>query len=131
MPKQLNVSLTNELHAALKEFHLAVTAEDLKGDAPSLKEFMAAILESQLIKSSLACTAARDAVVRRFPEINNQMQKPCYGWCCGTCAHWYLCHQLLYEGEWEIKDSVGNKSRIFPRGTIAELTQAVNENSTA
>ena len=131
VPKQLNVSLTNELHAALKEFHLSVTAEDLKGDAPTLKEFLAAILESQLIKCSLACTAARDAVVKRFPEINTQMQKPCYGWCCCTCAHWYLCHQNLYEGDWEIKDSLGNKARIFPRGTIAELTQAVNGKSTA
>lgn len=131
MPKQLNVSLTNELHAALKEFHFSVTAEDLKGDAPTLKEFLAALLESQLIKSSLACTAARDAVVRRFREINTQMQKPCYGWPCATCAHWYLCHQSLYEGEWEIKDSLGEKARILPRGTIAELSQAVNGNSTA
>lgn len=131
MPKQLNVSLSNELHAALKEFHLIVTAQDVKGDAPTLKELMAAILESQLIKSSLACTAARDVVVRRFPEISIQMQKSCYGWCCATCAHWYLCHQDLYEGEWEIKDSVGNDPLIVPSGTLAELAQVINGDSTA
>lgn len=130
MPKQLNVSLSNELHAALKEFHLSVTAQDVKGDAPTLKEFMAAILESQLIKSSLTCKIARDVVIRRFPEINSQMQKSCYGWACATCAHWYLCHQNLYEGEWEVKDAGGNQYIIVPSGTLAELTQAVNGDST-